>query len=80
MPHIVHDKSSSLGEPLTEPGEYENLPFHGLQTAPNKVQKNIFIIFLRLHVYFYDHMTYFNNPMHFNYIDQNYRVHKTFII
>uniref|UniRef100_A0A6P4E4D2 Uncharacterized protein LOC108040062 isoform X8 n=1 Tax=Drosophila rhopaloa TaxID=1041015 RepID=A0A6P4E4D2_DRORH len=32
----VHDKSSSLGEPLTEPGEYENLPFHGLQTAPNK--------------------------------------------
>ncbi|XP_020816455.1 hemicentin-1 isoform X4 [Drosophila serrata] len=32
----LHDKSSSLGEPLTEPGEYENLPFHGLQTAPNK--------------------------------------------
>ncbi|KMZ01268.1 uncharacterized protein LOC6739169 isoform X10 [Drosophila simulans] len=32
----IHDKSSSLGEPLTEPGEYENLPFHGLQTAPNK--------------------------------------------
>ncbi|XP_041674184.1 uncharacterized protein LOC108118341 isoform X5 [Drosophila eugracilis] len=32
----MHDKSSSLGEPLTEPGEYENLPFHGLQTAPNK--------------------------------------------
>ncbi|XP_051861515.1 uncharacterized protein LOC117569553 isoform X6 [Drosophila albomicans] len=32
----VHDKSSSLGDPLTEPGEYENLPFHGLQTAPNK--------------------------------------------
>lgn len=36
--YIVHDKSSSLGDPLTEPGEYENLPFHGLQTAPNKVQ------------------------------------------
>ncbi|XP_065720778.2 hemicentin-1 isoform X13 [Drosophila suzukii] len=32
----LHGKSSSLGEPLTEPGEYENLPFHGLQTAPNK--------------------------------------------
>ncbi|KAL5292690.1 nrm family protein [Megaselia abdita] len=32
----LHDKSSSLGDPLTEPGEYENLPFHGLQTAPNK--------------------------------------------
>ncbi|XP_060661001.1 uncharacterized protein LOC132794519 isoform X3 [Drosophila nasuta] len=32
----IHDKSSSLGDPLTEPGEYENLPFHGLQTAPNK--------------------------------------------
>nr|NP_001246891.1 neuromusculin, isoform F [Drosophila melanogaster]AFH04562.1 neuromusculin, isoform F [Drosophila melanogaster]AHA95700.1 FI21256p1 [Drosophila melanogaster] len=32
----LHDKSSSLREPLTEPGEYENLPFHGLQTAPNK--------------------------------------------
>ncbi|XP_043650487.1 B-cell receptor CD22 isoform X3 [Drosophila teissieri] len=32
----LNDKSSSLGEPLTEPGEYENLPFHGLQTAPNK--------------------------------------------
>lgn len=29
---------SSLGEDLlTDPGEYENLPFHGLQTAPNKV-------------------------------------------
>lgn len=38
MPYTVHDKSSSLGDPLTEPGEYENLPFHGLQTAPNKVQ------------------------------------------
>ncbi|XP_044314285.1 uncharacterized protein LOC108040062 isoform X5 [Drosophila rhopaloa] len=37
LPHVqIHDKSSSLGEPLTEPGEYENLPFHGLQTAPNK--------------------------------------------
>ncbi|XP_043862051.1 uncharacterized protein LOC120447830 isoform X1 [Drosophila santomea] len=32
----INDKSSSLGEPLSEPGEYENLPFHGLQTAPNK--------------------------------------------
>ncbi|KPU79098.1 uncharacterized protein Dana_GF11010, isoform C [Drosophila ananassae] len=32
----LHDKSSSMGEPLTEPCEYENLPFHGLQTAPNK--------------------------------------------
>ncbi|XP_039230059.1 uncharacterized protein LOC6540104 isoform X14 [Drosophila yakuba] len=32
----LNDKSSSLGEPLSEPGEYENLPFHGLQTAPNK--------------------------------------------
>ncbi|XP_017474727.1 PREDICTED: uncharacterized protein LOC108365246 [Rhagoletis zephyria] len=32
----IQDKSSSLGDPLTEPGEYENLPFHGLQTAPNK--------------------------------------------
>nr|XP_036226719.1 uncharacterized protein LOC106618396 isoform X5 [Bactrocera oleae]XP_036226720.1 uncharacterized protein LOC106618396 isoform X5 [Bactrocera oleae] len=32
----LQDKSSSLGDPLTEPGEYENLPFHGLQTAPNK--------------------------------------------
>ncbi|GAB0099475.1 Immunoglobulin [Sergentomyia squamirostris] len=33
-----HDKSSAAGEPLTltEPGEYENLPFHGMQTAPNK--------------------------------------------
>ncbi|XP_070071313.1 uncharacterized protein nrm isoform X4 [Drosophila takahashii] len=37
LEHVeIHDKSSSLGEPLTEPGEYENLPFHGLQTAPNK--------------------------------------------
>ncbi|KAH8351258.1 hypothetical protein KR084_001851 [Drosophila pseudotakahashii] len=37
LKHVeIHDKSSSLGEPLTEPGEYENLPFHGLQTAPNK--------------------------------------------
>ncbi|XP_055855843.1 hemicentin-1 isoform X5 [Episyrphus balteatus] len=35
-PNEIHDKSSSLGDPLTEPGEYENLPFHGLQTAPNK--------------------------------------------
>uniref|UniRef100_A0A1I8MF44 Uncharacterized protein n=1 Tax=Musca domestica TaxID=7370 RepID=A0A1I8MF44_MUSDO len=25
-----------MADPLTEPGEYENLPFHGLQTAPNK--------------------------------------------
>ncbi|XP_043070028.1 uncharacterized protein nrm isoform X9 [Drosophila bipectinata] len=33
----LHDKSSSMGEPLTEPCEYENLPFHGLQTAPNKL-------------------------------------------
>ncbi|XP_067643045.1 uncharacterized protein nrm isoform X2 [Eurosta solidaginis] len=32
----LQDKSSSLADPLTEPGEYENLPFHGLQTAPNK--------------------------------------------
>ncbi|XP_055692647.1 hemicentin-1 isoform X6 [Lutzomyia longipalpis] len=34
----VHDKSSAAGDPLTltEPGEYENLPFHGLQNAPNK--------------------------------------------
>ncbi|XP_037908056.1 hemicentin-1 isoform X6 [Hermetia illucens] len=32
----VNNKSSALGDPLTEPGEYENLPFHGLQTAPNK--------------------------------------------
>ncbi|XP_055703742.1 hemicentin-2 isoform X8 [Phlebotomus papatasi] len=33
-----HDKSSAAGDPLTltEPGEYENLPFHGLQSAPNK--------------------------------------------
>ncbi|XP_055692645.1 hemicentin-1 isoform X4 [Lutzomyia longipalpis] len=33
-----HDKSSAAGDPLTltEPGEYENLPFHGLQNAPNK--------------------------------------------
>ncbi|EDV52815.2 uncharacterized protein Dere_GG16293, isoform G [Drosophila erecta] len=39
----LNDKSSSLGEPLTEPGEYENLPFHGLQTAPNKpINANIF--------------------------------------
>ncbi|XP_055919479.1 uncharacterized protein LOC129951381 [Eupeodes corollae] len=36
MANEIHDKSSSLGDPLTEPGEYENLPFHGLQTAPNK--------------------------------------------
>ncbi|XP_065720764.2 uncharacterized protein nrm isoform X2 [Drosophila suzukii] len=37
LEHVkIHGKSSSLGEPLTEPGEYENLPFHGLQTAPNK--------------------------------------------
>ncbi|XP_070136707.1 uncharacterized protein nrm isoform X6 [Drosophila bipectinata] len=34
---LIHDKSSSMGEPLTEPCEYENLPFHGLQTAPNKL-------------------------------------------
>lgn len=33
----VHDKSSAAGDPLTDPGEYENLPFHGLQSAPNKV-------------------------------------------
>ncbi|XP_073840504.1 neuromusculin isoform X7 [Musca autumnalis] len=32
----VQEKSSSMADPLTEPGEYENLPFHGLQTAPNK--------------------------------------------
>ncbi|XP_055381651.1 putative uncharacterized protein DDB_G0282133 isoform X7 [Condylostylus longicornis] len=32
----LHDKSSTLADPLTEPGEYENLPFHGLQQAPNK--------------------------------------------
>ncbi|XP_055381647.1 putative uncharacterized protein DDB_G0282133 isoform X3 [Condylostylus longicornis] len=32
----IHDKSSTLADPLTEPGEYENLPFHGLQQAPNK--------------------------------------------
>lgn len=43
--YIVHDKSSSLGDPLTEPGEYENLPFHGLQTAPNKVQLTFFSYF-----------------------------------
>uniref|UniRef100_A0A336K1W8 CSON005257 protein n=1 Tax=Culicoides sonorensis TaxID=179676 RepID=A0A336K1W8_CULSO len=30
-----HDKLYAPGA-LTEPGEYENLPFHGLQTAPNK--------------------------------------------
>uniref|UniRef100_A0A1I8MZF3 Ig-like domain-containing protein n=2 Tax=Musca domestica TaxID=7370 RepID=A0A1I8MZF3_MUSDO len=32
----LQEKSSSMADPLTEPGEYENLPFHGLQTAPNK--------------------------------------------
>ncbi|XP_037908053.1 uncharacterized protein LOC119649806 isoform X3 [Hermetia illucens] len=35
-PILLNNKSSALGDPLTEPGEYENLPFHGLQTAPNK--------------------------------------------
>jgi hypothetical protein len=39
----VHDKSSVAGDPLTEPGEYENLPFHGLQSAPNKV--NVTFVF-----------------------------------
>lgn len=34
---IVQKESSSMADPLTEPGEYENLPFHNLQTAPNKV-------------------------------------------
>ncbi|XP_031616824.1 hemicentin-1 isoform X2 [Contarinia nasturtii] len=29
-------KSSLGADLLTDPGEYENLPFHGLQTAPNK--------------------------------------------
>ncbi len=33
----VNDKSSVAGDPLTDPGEYENLPFHGMQSAPNKV-------------------------------------------
>ncbi|XP_049314269.1 uncharacterized protein LOC105225255 isoform X3 [Bactrocera dorsalis] len=37
----LQDKSSSLGDPLTEPGEYENLPFHGLQTAPNKLSTTL---------------------------------------
>uniref|UniRef100_A0A1B0B4L7 Uncharacterized protein n=1 Tax=Glossina palpalis gambiensis TaxID=67801 RepID=A0A1B0B4L7_9MUSC len=37
----VQEKSSSMADPLTEPGEYENLPFHGLQTAPNKVLKQL---------------------------------------
>ncbi|XP_037031703.1 hemicentin-2 isoform X5 [Bradysia coprophila] len=32
----VNDKSSAAGDPLTDPGEYENLPFHGMQSAPNK--------------------------------------------
>ncbi|XP_059622571.1 hemicentin-2-like isoform X2 [Phlebotomus argentipes] len=36
------DKSSAAGDPLTatEPGEYENLPFHGLQSAPNKMEED----------------------------------------
>ncbi|XP_065720779.2 hemicentin-1 isoform X14 [Drosophila suzukii] len=42
----LHGKSSSLGEPLTEPGEYENLPFHGLQTAPNKLTITLISIYL----------------------------------
>lgn len=34
---VARGKSSLGGDLLTDPGEYENLPFHGLQTAPNKV-------------------------------------------
>lgn len=37
---IARGKSSLGGDLLTDPGEYENLPFHGLQTAPNKVSAN----------------------------------------
>ncbi|XP_037031705.1 hemicentin-2 isoform X7 [Bradysia coprophila] len=34
----LNDKSSAAGDPLTDPGEYENLPFHGMQSAPNKAR------------------------------------------
>lgn len=37
---VDHDKLYAPGA-LTDPGEYENLPFHGLQSAPNKVRTNI---------------------------------------
>lgn len=36
---VDHDKLYAPGA-LTDPGEYENLPFHGLQSAPNKVRTN----------------------------------------
>lgn len=35
--NLARGKSSQGADLLTDPGEYENLPFHGLQTAPNKV-------------------------------------------
>lgn len=37
---VDHDKLYAPGA-LTDPGEYENLPFHGLQSAPNKVRTRI---------------------------------------
>lgn len=42
----VNDKSSVAGDPLTDPGEYENLPFHGMQSAPNKVSHFYFAQYL----------------------------------
>lgn len=47
----VNDKSSAAGDPLTDPGEYENLPFHGMQSAPNKVSYicNLYVILFKLH-------------------------------
>ena len=41
---IANDKSSVEEDRLTDPGEYENLPFHGMQNAPNKVSTFSFII------------------------------------
>ncbi|XP_058464144.1 uncharacterized protein LOC131438278 isoform X2 [Malaya genurostris] len=36
---VVTGESSTAGGSQIEPGEYENLPFHGLQTPPKKVMQ-----------------------------------------